>query len=307
MILKAWSAGTPVEGGHLTYSLWNGHVYRIAAEQGATPEDVSLALDGLAAGSGDELLNISPDGSWLVLNTERFDSGCVGWACLAIVAGDLSSGEAVSANGSVIHPEGFSAVASGGNLIVYPETGGPHNLDLWAVTRSGGPWSAPLLLTASSPYAYNHQPAISTDGSKVVFDCGDVYGPEGTAICEVGTDGTGFRVLLTPAQGPGGASLTALHHPDYAPDGSIIFEGDLDAEQIWRLPIGATEPVRVTTQFGNDNSPCVLPDGRIASLWLDRPGGAGDHEIKVMASDGSSYIMVLPRVDVADVGIGCGE
>jgi hypothetical protein len=62
----------------------------------------------------------------------------------------------------------------------------------------------------------------------------------------------------------------------------------------------------VTTQFNNDNSPCVLPDGRIASLWLDRPGGSEAHEIKVMAPDGSSYILVLTEVDVADIGLGCG-
>ena len=70
---------------------------------------------------------------------------------------------------------------------------------------------------------------------------------------------------------------------------------------------GASEPVLVTTEFNNDNSPCVLPDGRVASLWLDRPDGEGDHEIKVMAPDGGGYIMILTDVDVFDVGLGCGE
>jgi Tol biopolymer transport system component len=223
------------------------------------------------------------------------------------VAGDLSSGEAVLASGALVHAQGFSAVASGGKLIVYPASGGTHSRDLWAVRRSGGSWGAPVLLTGDSPYEWNDQPAISADGSRVIFDCGDQpYGAEGTAVCEVDSDGTGFSVVLTPAQGPGGANLTALHHPDYAPDGSIVFEADLGDEQIWRLPAGAREPVRVTTQFSNDNSPCVLPDGRIASLWLDRPGGSGAHEIKVMAPDGSSYVMLPTEVDVADIGLGCG-
>jgi hypothetical protein len=297
------------EGGHLTYSLSNGRVYRIAAQQGATQEDVSLSLDGLASGSEDGLLNISPNGAWLVLTTDRFDPECVGWSCLVIVPGDLSAGEVIRAGGQVVHPEGFSAVASDGNLIVYPGGDGPHGLDLWAVTRSGTGWSAPLLLTGDSPYAYNDLPAVSTDGSSVVFDCGDEpYGAQGTAICEVASDGTRFRVLLTPAGSPAGFPDTgALHHPDYAPDGSIVFESDWDGEQIWRLPAGAAEPIRITAEFGNDNSPCVLPDGRIASLWLDRPGGAGEHEIKVMSADGSSDIMLLADVDVFDVGLGCGE
>lgn len=296
--------------GTITYRLPGGPVYRIAAQTDATPENVSLKLNALSSGSEDIWLNTSPDGKWLLLATDRFDAECVGWPCLAIVSGDLSTGTAVRAHGELIHPEGFSAVASDGNLIVYPGPGGPHTLDLWAVTSREDGWSTPLLLTANSPYDYNHQPAVSADGSKVVFDCGhQPYGAEGTALCEVGTDGTGFRVVLTPADSPPGFPTTgALHHPDYAPDGSIVFEADWAGEQIWRLPVGAVISVRVASQFGNDNSPCVLPDGRIVSLWLNRPGNPeGFHEIKVMASDGASYIMVLTNVDVADVGIGCGS
>jgi hypothetical protein len=296
--------------GSITYRLPDGPVYRIAAQAGAIPQNVSLALNALSSGSEDAWLNTSLDGQWLLLATDRFDAECVGWPCLAIIAGDLSAGAAVRANGEVIHPEGFSAVASGGNLIIYPGPGGPHTLDLWAVTRREDGWSAPVLLTANSPYEFNHQPAISQDGRKVVFDGGNQpYGAEGTTICEVGTDGTGFRVVLTPADSPPGFPTTgALHHPDYAPDGSIVFEADWAGEQIWRLPVDAAMPVRVTSQFNNDNSPCVLPDGRIVSLWLNRPGNPeGFHEIKVMAADGSSYLMVLTGVDVADGGIGCGS
>jgi hypothetical protein len=302
---------TPSTGGsgHITYRAdATGHVYRLAAQAGATPQDMSLALNALSSGSDDRWLNTSPDGQWLVLDTDRFDPECAGWTCLAIVNGDLLAGEAVRANGELVHPEGFSAVASGGHLIVYPARGITHTVDLWAVTRNAAAWNAPVLLTGDSPYAYNHQPAISANGGKVVFDCGNApYGAQGTAICEVNTDGTEFRVVLTPAGSPAGFPKTgALHHPDYAPDGSIVFEADWAGEQIWRLPMGSTVPARVNAQFGNDNSPCVLPDGRIASLWLNRPSSSGFHEIKVMASDGSSYIMVLINVDVLDGGIGCG-
>jgi len=50
----------------------------------------------------------------------------------------------------------------------------------------------------------------------------------------------------------------------------------------------------------------VLPDGRIASLWLDRPDGEGLHELKIMTADGSSFYMALKEVDVLDRGLGCG-
>ncbi|HEX9720565.1 MAG TPA: hypothetical protein VGA59_12625 [Ramlibacter sp.] len=299
--------GAAGQGGHISYTLENNRVYLIAAEAGAQPEDVSQALDGLAEGADDGWLNLSPDGSWLALDTDRFDSECVGWTCLAILPADLSSGEAIRAGDELVHPEGKSAVASGGNLLVKPAGGGPHDRDLFVSTRSGGEWSATAALTEASPYAWNDLPAISDDGARIVFECGpQPYGAAGTAICEVGTDGSGFRVVLAPEQGPGGSAGNALRHPDYAPDGSLVFEADWSGQQIWRLPAGGGQPALVSPGFSNDNSPCVLPDGRIVSLWLERPGGNGLHEIKVMPPDGSSYEMILTGVDVHDVGIGCG-
>jgi len=41
--------------------------------------------------------------------------------------------------------------------------------------------------------------------------------------------------------------------------------------------------------------------------WLNRPGGSGDHELKVMKPDGSSYFMLVTGADVADIGLGCGN
>jgi hypothetical protein len=226
------------------------------------------------------------------------------------VAGDLSAGAVVSVNGQPIHPDAFSAIAASGNLIVYPSGGGPHTQDLWSVARVNGQWAAPVLLTAGSPYSYNAQPAISLGGGKVLFDCGNQpYGADGTAICEVGVAGGGFRVVLAPANAPAGYPTTgALHHPAYAPDGSYVFEGNWGVEQVWRLAVGVTVPTLVASRFTNDNSPCVLPDGRVVSLWLGRPGNpSGLHELKIMGPDGANDAVLLPGQDVADVGIGCGQ
>ena len=266
----------------------------------------------MAAGSDDSELNISPDGQWLLLYSDRFDANCSGWPCLSLVHADLSAGEAVTVNGSPLHGEGFAAVASGGKLIVYSDSGGSsaHVRDLWATRRRTTGWTAPLLLTASSPYRYNEWPAVAADGSKLLFSCGDTpYGENGMAICEVNSDGSGFHVLLKPEQGPGGKASNQLRSPDYAPDGSIVFEADWgDNERIWRWRPGTGSPHLIAAQFGNDNSPCVLPDGRVVSLWLNRPANTnGVHELKIMAADGSSYTMALTNVDVADVGLGCGK
>ena len=287
----------------ITYSLDNNRVYRIAARPNATPEDVSTALDALSSGSEDHLLNISPNGQWLVLETDRF--GCGGWPCLAVVAADFSTGAAVIINGQPVHPEGsISAVSNDGDLVVYASQDGPHDTDLYASTRSGNAWGAATLLTADSTYRWHSMPALAADGSKVIFDCDNSQDDVGEAICEARTDGTGFRVVLTPADGPG-PRYNPLHSPDYASDGSIVFEGDWDGETVWRLPAGASTPVKVGG-YHNDNSPCVLPDGSIASLWMERPGGASVHEIKIMRPDGDSYFMALTGTDIYDVGLGCG-
>ena len=294
--------------GTITYT-FDGRIFRTSAQENATPEDISLALELLSPGGGEWLFNISPDGEWLVIETERFDPECADWSCLAVISADLSSGDAVRANGQIVHSEGISAIASGGKLVVYTAGDGPHERDLWAVTKSGDAWGTPVLLTADSPFEFNYQMAISDDGTKVVFNCGqESYAFDGAALCKVGTTGMGFHIVLTPADSPPGFPTTgALHNPDYAPDGSIVFESDWDGEQIWRLPQGASEPIRVTDSFGNDNSPCVLPDGRIVSLWLGRPDGNSVHELKVMSPEGSKFFIVLPDVDIADIGMGCAQ
>ena len=113
-----------------------------------------------------------------------------------------------------------------------------------------------------------------------------------------------MTVVLTPDDAPPGAPAGgALHHPDYAPDGGIVFQASWDG-RIWRLPSGATMPEPVGPAFDNDGSPCVLADGRIASLWLGRPDGQGTYELKVMTPDGAAYAMLVTGINVEDIGCG---
>lgn len=291
--------------GHVVYRLPEGGFYRIEAQPEAEPKHISAVLHD---DTGD-IIGTSPDGEWLIITTEQGDPDCAGWACIAVTSGDLSTVEVVHSDSGVLHPEGFIAISNEGNLVIYPGNDGPHAFDLFAARRTDAGWSSPIVLTAASPYEWNDMPAISEDGSRVLFDCGNTpYGQEGTAICEVNTDGTDLRVVFRPEDGPEGTTTHALHHADYAPDGSIVFEADwLGVEGIWRLPVETETPVRVGPDFGNDNSPCVLPDGRIVSLWLGREGGEGYHELKVMSADGEDYFMLVVDVDVLDAGIACSE
>ena len=162
--------------------------------------------------------------------------------------------------------------------------------------------------TAASSFAWNDLASIHPDGTRVLFDCGPLPDAgEGCSICEVGIDGAGFRTVVTGVDAPGAVTRRGpLHHAAYAPDGSVVFEADWDGERIWRKAGTSVSNVS-TSVVANDNSPCVLPDGRIVSLWLDRaenPGGS--HEIKLMSALGTAPSMLLTGADVSDVGIGCG-
>ncbi len=151
---------------------------------------------------------------------------------------------------------------------------------------------------------------LSNDGLRVLFDCGPgPYAQEDNGVCEVGIDGTGFQQIVDPDNNPlGGGNNFSARHGDFAPDGSYVFEADWNAEQIWRLDSPLASAEQVFSAHSNDNSPCVLPNGNVASLWLGGPANpAGLHEIKVTKADGSDFFVVTPNVDVADIGMSCHE
>jgi hypothetical protein len=303
-----FDAPPPVGAGRVTLRLPDGKWHRVSAKAGGTNEDISTPMDAVSPGS-DSFLGSSKDGDWIVASSSRFS--CAGGSCLELFAGALSSGSEVKPAGhSADLAEARPAVAAGGGVIVYPSKGGPHSVDLYAVTKAAGAWSAPVLLTGASSFAFHHDASIAPDGTRVVFDCGaDLYAQPPTSLCEVATDGTGFVELLSPSDGPDHGPSHALHHPDYTPQGDVVFEADWPSETVWKLPRGTKSAVRLSGPTEtDDNSPCVLPDGHVASLWLGRPGNTGNaHELKIMNANGGGSVMVLTGSDIVDIGISCGN
>jgi hypothetical protein len=297
---------------HVAYRLSSdGHIYRVAAQAGAVPEDVSK---GLTSAGSDTAVGISRDGRWLGLLTTRF--GCGSWACLALVAtsprgATATTGTLVMIGGQPVHSEGRPAVARGAGFVVYSAAGGPHTRDLWIARASAGAqpgdgsYEAAMPLTTGSNFAMNDLPALTPDEQTVVFDCQQPSTAQSVNLCMVGVDGKGFRPIIGPNE-VAGHTATEVHSGDVLPDGTLVFEGDWLSEQIWRRDTAGTL-ARPAPSYTNDNSPCALPDGRIASLWLERPGNPmGFHELKVMTLDGTGT-MVVTGLDIADIGIGCGE
>ncbi len=292
-------------GGHITYTLTDdGHIYLVEAMEGAVPRDLSKELDEISPGA-DDWVNLSPDGEWLLLSTERF--GCEGWACLVAMHADLSLPVVVESPGAGIQHSDFAAIASSGAFVVFSMNDGSRE-DLYRVERNGEGWGEPTVLSEDSPYLYNNYPAVTDDGERVVFSCGPTpYSQGGTGICVVNSDGTQYARLVAPTDGPGATEEHFARSGDFAPDSSVVFEADWNGEQIWRVGATGAALAVVNDEYNNDNAPCVLPDGRIVSLWLQRPGSDGGHELKVMNSDGSSPVMLVIDVDVADIGLGCGK
>jgi hypothetical protein len=323
-------AGTPDTGvGHVLSNYPTddgGSGWSLAEAISSSPLFVyASVLNGETNGAGsDQWMGISRDGAYVAYVTTRFD--CQNYSCLAIANGDGTNGALVEPTpGTEILAQGAPAISPGGTVIVYPTgelpDGGAtlHPLDLFAVKKTATGWTAPVLLTAdmttlNPANVYAHDVSISYDGTEVVFDCGisnDQEGPQDT--CTAKTDGSGMSILISHLAGPddGGAAANATaytHHPDYAPDGTIVFEADWNGgdEQIWRFTPPST--YTVVGSFDDDNTPCVLPDGRIASLWLDRPANVnGVHELKIMNADGSNPIMAVENIDVVDVGESCSR
>ena len=115
-------------------------------------------------------------------------------------------------------------------------------------------------------------------------------------VSTTGDDTTGNGAITTPYQ-------TIQHVLDnVAASGEIITDG-----QGFRVVLTPTDSPVGLPDEADMHSPDYAPDGSIVSLWLNRPGGSGDHELKVMTSDGSSYFMLVTGVDVLDIGLGCGN
>jgi len=317
VVVPAWEmppTGVPATTGRgrVLFLHPDGMFRRVEAVQGGVVENVGAALNRLSPGV-DSRMTQSKDGALIVGETTRF--GC-STPCLAVFGADLASGGRVTRGGEPIRIGATPPViAAGGRLIVFASAGA-HSLDLYSITRPADPtlgWSKARLLTATSPMAWNHRPSLSTDQTKVVFDCGaDADGTEATSVCEVGVDGAGFRVVARPA-----APLTNLHNPSYDADGSIVFEGEGatvingvtgKGERIHRVAAQTPAPTPLAPTYTNDNTPCVLPSGNVVSLWLGRQGNAqGGHELKLMSNKGQFLGMIAQGFDIRDVGLSCGN
>jgi hypothetical protein len=280
-----------------------GHVFYMPAGIGGIPTDLTKALNQINGKSGtDASITLSPDGTWMVLHTNRFDSDGDDFDLAVYPVNNLGAGMLVAFDTGPVQPLGRSAIANGGDLVVFESTEGPHQSDLWAAARTAGSWSK-VLLTGDSAHDVNGNPSISDDGTTILFTGGSGIGQ---AILEVKTDGTELRTVIDQGGGPEGSIADApMGTADYGPDGSILFQAGWNGNQIWKLEDGETTPSLFSGAL-NESNPSVLSDGRVVTLWGDRPGN-DEHvlELTIRYPDGSLLATLLPGVDLPEGGIGC--
>ncbi|MCY2954487.1 MAG: hypothetical protein NTU53_21360 [Planctomycetota bacterium] len=290
-----------------------GHLFRAVAQGGAVPADISKSLTDLGYTGVDTQINISSNATWMVLHTTRF-GGAADTSSLAILkSDDINSGQQIRIGGNVvISTDGPSAVSNDGNTVVYASTDGPHAIDLWAAQFASGQWTSHILTGLDTwTYSNNIQPAISADGTKVLFAAGNAAGDTGTeAIAQVNIDGSAIQTLVTRVNAPADSKADAyLNHPNFtSTPGVIVFGANFTngADQLWRWATGQTAATPASAAT-SEVSPAVFSDGRIVSLWRNRDGNAGHVlELTLRDADGSYRGTIAPGVDLPNAGIGVG-
>ena len=227
---------------------------------------MSAVLDRRFPGGDDGYINLSPDGKWIIDRSSRM--GCQDNPCVSVFSIDGTVGRKV--RGGTVNADAFAAVGNGGNIVVYPERNDDGSREDLKVSRLvGSTWSAPRTITSRSPGPINTSPAISTDGRRVVHDCGRVREPsEGSiSICESRTDGSGTtnaRPRDAEAQEPG-PSVSVPAPPGLPGERGIVFEANWapHGESLWFVPPRSKAPRKMRGATGNNVAPCGLPDGRV--------------------------------------------
>jgi Tol biopolymer transport system component len=165
----------------------------------------------------------------------------------------------------------------------------PAAASLWAVAADGG---APVML----------RPA-GLDGWVVQNHAEwDHYG---SALVMSGGSRTNPQIFVTDALGQHPRQLTTRPgvntDPSYTPDGKEIFfigcPGETCEQQdreIYRMPAGGGEPVRITTDHRPDRQPYVSPQGNKLA-WLSIPGTEAGDGWQIRLADREGEVIDNPR------------
>ena len=261
--------------------------------------DVTNYLDSNFGASGEDAwFTISSDARFYLLETER-PNEFQGWHGLTWGTLDANGipNEPTVVDGAP-HPEGFSSIAAGGMMMTMILQDNNNRSDVWLLTRSGNSWVRvnDINLSVNSNGNNNGGAVFSKDNSKVMWTS---YTNSGMDFDENSIDGTNYNHLLSHTFLGNSAQII---RPSYENGGTIVFEGELNGEQCYRYDPATPNiaPYVIDGNYSNDNSCAALPDGRIASFWLERPNGPSVHELRIMGADGVHESVLQLNIDFWD-------
>lgn len=300
---------------YVVYTSQN-QLFRLLVEGEQEPENMTALLDQVSTGE-DTWAVASNNGRWLLLSTTRSNPDCGGWACLAVVPVTVNNGvEAaeleivLTESWQVLHAE-YADINNAGNLIVYTDVFGPHEIDIWMIEREEGEegWDAPQLLTEESDFELNERPILNQNGTEILFACTDID-EDGEnrlpfSLCTVDLDGENFEYLLAPEDGPlrEDASLGLLEG-DFLADG-LIFAAEWDISSMWKMTDeGELLPIVANPIFWGEQLACVFQNGDIVSIgWSEEWQGG---RIRLTAADGQTSRFLDTKAGVNYGQMGCG-
>ena len=151
--------------------------------------------------------------------------------------------------------------------------------DIW-VMRSDGTHQTRLTFNITQYSGYDHDPAFSPDGTKIVFS--RTFTAIGSEIYVMDSDGSDEKNLAT---GPGND-----FGPVFSPNGArIAFTSDRDGDdEIYRMRADGTgNPINLTNNGTSDGRPDFSPDGHRIAYISYRTGSS---EIFSMRADGTDKV-----------------
>lgn len=251
-------------------------------------------------------ISTSHNGNYYVFQSERFENSAtsgMGYPAITICKSDFSYFEVPKdATGSVFHSEGIMQITNDGATIYFVQSGGTHTRDVFKITKGATSWTNPVELSSISNYSFNISPYISYDETKILFESSHTSAYS-TAIQESLNNGVTLSIKTATTLI---SNSIQVKSPCYDVLGNIYFECQTDAERVWKLSASGGSPIIINNLFTNDNSPVTLPDGRIASLYVQN----STHQIKIMDHTGLNDFMVTspsPQfTEVFDIGISAG-